>query len=230
MSHIVWAAQMTSSQSTMIIRDLRRRTSSEENHETMSADAQGFFANPASWLSVAAILVAAVTALFQIRSSQAARRQAWLAAQAAEAAGAPPEVYVIDSYWKKASAAGHRVYALYVRVTNPAPSANTLLSADLRVRFRSAASESTVPLPHTTGSTALTPRWGSTPLEFPAVIAARGAVLGHLVFDDTGLVPPMAQVESYQLVLRDVASAETVVDIYILMEALEVAPNEETAR
>jgi hypothetical protein len=196
----------------------------------MPADAQSFLANPASWVSLAAVVLAGVSAFSAIRSSRAAREQARLAADAAKTAAARPELYLIDGYWKRASAAGQRIFAMYVRVTNPALSANTLLGADLRIRFRGVGSELTVPVPHATGSTSFCPRWESTALELPVVIPARGAVVGHLVFDDTGLVPPMARVESYQLVIRDVTSAETAIDIYILMEEQEDTPHGETSR
>lgn len=196
----------------------------------MPADAQGFFANPASWLSLAAVVVAGISAFSAIRSSRAARELSRLATQAAKAAAARPELYLIDGYWKQASAAGQRIFAMYVRVTNPALSTNTLLGADLRIRFRGVDSELTVPVPHAAGSTAFAPRWKSTALEFPVVIPARGAVVGHLLFDDTGLVHPMARVESYQLVIRDVTSAETGTDIYILMEEQEDTPNGEASR
>jgi hypothetical protein len=193
----------------------------------MHAGLRAFFADPASWFSLAALAVAGVSALYTIRSSRATQKQARLAEQTAEVARARPEVELIDRYWRRASDLGQRVYAVYARVMNPASSPVTLLCADLRIRFRNRAAELTVLVPCSMGAVAPATRWKSTPLVFPVSIAAKGAVVGHLLFDDTGLVPASARIESYQLVFRDVTRADVTADMFIVLEEVS-APHGES--
>jgi hypothetical protein len=177
----------------------------------------------ASWLSYAAVAVAALSVAVSLvlgRSNRATAKRALALSERQEARrDTRIDLYLNESVSWRGRPGSNRVLGFHILISNPTDRANSLVDAELHLTYDLAGVVTTLKVGHTDAS--VPPPAGVSPLSLPTRLDANEATSGWLFFQVSQALAGDREIDRYDLVLRDIHGLEETRQVTIFREAAD---------